>query len=262
MQALFSLRPSILVAAALSCVAVFCAAGAVEADVLITEIMYDPPEDKDCEYVEIHNSGAALVDLSGWRFTEGIQFTFPPGTQVPGGGHLVACRSTARFLRAYPSVDPSILVGDYDGSLANEGERVTLESPDGQLREEVLYGSGDPWDFLAHGFGSSLERSCLLGDPNLASTWRASPVPAEIGAPGGSPGGPGVESCAPLPSKPNVRVSEVMYHPVLEESIEDDHEFVEIFNAGAEPVPLEGWRLVGGIRYTFPAGAALDAGQY
>ena len=54
-----------------------------------------------------------------------------------------------------------------------------------------------------------------------------------------------------------VVLSEVMYHPVLEDDHTDRHEFVELFNRGESPVDLSGWTLGGDIRFTFPAGASI-----
>jgi CotH kinase protein/Lamin Tail Domain len=55
-----------------------------------------------------------------------------------------------------------------------------------------------------------------------------------------------------------VRISEIMYHPVLElES--DEHEFIELENPGDAPADLSGHQLAGGIRFIFPAGAAIPA---
>jgi len=57
-------------------------------------------------------------------------------------------------------------------------------------------------------------------------------------------------------------ISEIMYHPVAENAAVDNHEFVEIHNAGAAAVALAGWKLAGDIAFTFPAGAAIKAGEY
>ena len=40
------------------------------------------------------------------------------------------------------------------------------------------------------------------------------------------------------------------------------HEFVEIQNAGATTADLSGWKLAGGIAYTFPAGTPIAAGGF
>ena len=49
-------------------------------DVLVSEIFFDPISDDDRdEWLELHNPGAAAVDVGGWRFTDGIDFTVPAG---------------------------------------------------------------------------------------------------------------------------------------------------------------------------------------
>jgi hypothetical protein len=54
-----------------------------------------------------------------------------------------------------------------------------------------------------------------------------------------------------------VVISEIMYHPVLEEAAVDNHEFIELGNRTDRPIDLAGYRIAGGVRYTFPAGASL-----
>lgn len=74
------------------------------------------------------------------------------------------------------------------------------------------------------------------------------------------PPGDGPDAGAPDPGA--LFLSEIMYHPVLEDAFEDWHEFVEIHNPQARDVPLEGWALGGDIDYAFPAGSAVPAGGY
>lgn len=64
------------------------------------------------------------------------------------------------------------------------------------------------------------------------------------------------------PSPGALLLSEVMYHPVLEDAFEDWHEFVEIHNPQARDMPLEGWTLAGDIDYEFPAGSKVPARGY
>ncbi len=64
------------------------------------------------------------------------------------------------------------------------------------------------------------------------------------------------------PSPGALLLSEVMYHPVLEDAFEDWHEFVEIYNPQARDMPLEGWTLAGDIDYEFPAGSKVPARGY
>jgi hypothetical protein len=62
--------------------------------------------------------------------------------------------------------------------------------------------------------------------------------------------------------KPAVVISELMYHPVDEPGPAEVHEFVEVHNAGSQAVDLGGWKLSGGIRFTFAPGTSLGAGRF
>src|SRR6476620_11114577 len=59
-------------------------------DIVINEIMYHPPEDKESlQYIELFNRGQATVDLSNWSFAKGITYSFPANTKLEPGGFLV-----------------------------------------------------------------------------------------------------------------------------------------------------------------------------
>lgn len=80
-------------------------------------------------------------------------------------------------------------------------------------------------------------------------------------------------AAAPLSSLAQVKISELMYHPV-EKAVfltngapvldlsDDVHEFIELHNPGATTVALSNWRLSGGLSYEFPAGTTISAGGY
>src|SRR3989344_5659553 len=48
----------------------FLVMSAASADVVVSEIMYDPTQgsDTDLEWIEIHNNGSTAVDVSSWTF--------------------------------------------------------------------------------------------------------------------------------------------------------------------------------------------------
>src|SRR5262245_44900571 len=61
-----------------------------------------------------------------------------------------------------------------------------------------------------------------------------------------------------------IAISEIMYHPVLENAADDNHEFVEIFNPTESSLGLGGWKLHIGKadRFVFPAEARIEPRQY
>jgi hypothetical protein len=247
-------------ALALACALLPPPADGLHAAVIISELMYNAPLGRDYEYVEVHNTDGAAVDIGGWSFT-GITYAFPAGTLIGGGAYIAVCASKDTFRAAYPAVPEALLFGDFAGTLDNGGEEVQLLDASSAVVQDFTYDDDAPWEFLADGFGSSLERLCFTLTPNLIENWRASPLPATEAEFGGSPAAANTASLCPpeLPPRPRVLLSEIMYHPVLENDFEDHHEFLEIHNAEAVAVDLSGWS-VAGVRFTFPPGSVLGAG--
>ncbi|OGV42537.1 MAG: hypothetical protein A2X46_04530 [Lentisphaerae bacterium GWF2_57_35] len=148
--------------------------------VVINELMYNPlsGEDDD-EYVELHNTSGVSVDISRWRFTEGITFDFPNGTTLPAGGYLVVAKNAVRLLSNYPALSCANTLGGFGGGLANGGERIVLAKPDDPLLpeqdfvivDEVTYQDGGRWGAWSDGGGSSLELTDPLSDNRQAANW-------------------------------------------------------------------------------------------
>ena len=56
--------------------------------------MYHPEPDGNAEYIELYNitgSDVNLYDEEGipWKFTDGVDFTFPAGITIPAYGYLL-----------------------------------------------------------------------------------------------------------------------------------------------------------------------------
>jgi hypothetical protein len=66
------------------------------------------------------------------------------------------------------------------------------------------------------------------------------------------------------PPAPAIAISEVMYHPVLDDSDDEPHEFIELHNPATTARDLAGFRLLFGDQevFRFPAGASISAGGY
>jgi regulation of enolase protein 1 (concanavalin A-like superfamily) len=159
-------------------------------DVVINEVMYHPiSENSDDEFVELFNAGTNAVDLSGWRFTDGINFTFPSNTLIAAGGYLVVSKNRTNLLARYLNLtlNPALVVGDYAGTLANDGERLALARPELAINadnpmkattnviyvvvDEVEYRDGGRWGHWSDGGGSSLELIDPRSDNRLAPNW-------------------------------------------------------------------------------------------
>jgi hypothetical protein len=67
---------------------------------------------------------------------------------------------------------------------------------------------------------------------------------------------------APGPARLPVVISELMYHPVLENDDVENHEFIELHNRSTSAVSLAGWTLSGEVSFQFPAGASIGPHAY
>ncbi len=160
--------------------------GFAEGRVAISEILYNAPNDLDTvEFVEIHNYGDGPVDLSGWKFSQGVAYRFPPETEVAPGAFVVICADAAALGEHFPNVEP---LGEYDGTLANGGELLELADAEGNVVDRVEYNDRAPWPTIADGYGASLERIVFAADGNEPSAWGPSPAPGRERRPSGSPG--------------------------------------------------------------------------
>lgn len=143
--------------------------------VVINELMFHPPTEDDAdEWIEIYNRGAVTRDLSGWSFSDGIEFVFPNGTQIPAGGFLVIAKDRVKTLTNHPNLNGSLVLGDYSGSLSDGGERVALSKiEDGILvvEDELTYRDADRWHRFADGRGATLERRDPAAHSYDASNW-------------------------------------------------------------------------------------------
>jgi hypothetical protein len=137
--------------------------------IVINEIMFDPPSDqRSGEFIELYNHGPGMVDLSGWRFDDGVSFTFPPQTKIASGEYLVVAANASWMSSIYGGIE---VVGDWVGQLSNGGELIRLVDELGNLVDEVDYKHGGAWPELADGDGSSMELRHPAMDNRVSSAW-------------------------------------------------------------------------------------------
>ena len=119
--------------------------------VVFNEIMYHPDHEPEAsgEWIELHNQMAVDVDLSDWKLRGGVDFDFPAGTVVPGGGYLLVAADPDAVANA---------LGPWSGRLDNNGESIRLISNGGRLMNEVEFNDRDPWPAAADGSGASLAK--------------------------------------------------------------------------------------------------------
>lgn len=157
--------------------------GFVAYDLVITEIMYNPPESgtDSLEFIELYNNGTDVINLDGFTFVDGVEFTFPNINISPDEYVLVGINSDAMFnsfgVTAYQWTD---------GALSNGGEKIQLNDGGGNIVDSLTYSDYLPWDTLCDGYGPSLTLCNPNTDNSQAENWTHSVNLAAINASGDS----------------------------------------------------------------------------
>ena len=241
----------------------------------ITEMNYNPSDpsasenlagftnNDDFEFIELTNTGPFYLDLTGARFTDGIDFDFTAAgitSMGPGEYVVLACNPSA-FAERYGSV-PN-LIGPYSGRLNNGGEDLRLLDSVGGVIHEFTYGDSGTagWPDRADGNGATLQIIDMGGDYNDPANWRSS---SEYF------GSPGSEGSARLAG---VVVNEVLTHtpdsPLPPGEGQGEGllvDAIELYNPTGSPVVLDGWWLSDSagdlLKFQIPVGTTIPAYGY
>lgn len=168
-------------------VAGWCLAACAHAEVVISEIMYNPDgNDVAREWVELFNLGASPVDLSGWRIedTQDGQVSEPISGQVLGPGEaLVVTGDTALFDAQWNTSSNVARVGvagfpTFANSPSTVNETVALRDHLGVLVDQINYDDEWPWPRDSpDGASISLLPQFLSAAANdVGSAWKTSMV--------------------------------------------------------------------------------------
>src|SRR6266850_3323030 len=123
------------------CLLAFTTVTRAASPVLINEIFYHPASTNVLEeWVELYNPAVTNVNLSGWKFSKGLQFTFPTNTTINAGGWLVIAADTNMFNVHNPGV--TNLLAASAGPLS--GHTLTLDdNAAARVNSVTYYGQGD-----------------------------------------------------------------------------------------------------------------------
>ena len=173
-------------AAGIESTALFNDVGKIQnGDIIFNEIMFDPSPVQglpDCEYLEVLNRSSNVLTLSSWSLADAKDTLVLSDLILEPWDMAILCKRKDSSLF---SSSVKIACTDHFISLSNEGEALTLFSPDDRIIDLVNYSPEWIDDAVKREGGWSLE----LIDPNYrcqdASNWSVSSVPA-----GGSPGLP------------------------------------------------------------------------
>ncbi|MBI4585485.1 MAG: lamin tail domain-containing protein, partial [Planctomycetes bacterium] len=215
------------------------------ARILVVEIQYHPagsrPEQESLEFVELYNDEPLPFDLSGYRLTDGLEYSFPAGTVVQGESVVVAARNPDALAAAHGVERP---FGPYAGSLDNGGDAVALIDAGGSTVCRVRYDDRGRWPAAADGAGPSLVLKDPLLPPGEGESWGWSPKR------GGTPGEVSFDTVAP----------EVLLNEIYRDG--QGSGWIELFNPSLQTAAdLSGYQLAGdpdfARRFVLPVGSVI-----
>ena len=222
--------------------------------VVINEVMFAHPSGDAFDYVELYNpSPTEAIDLSGWRL-DGAALTIPPGTVILPQDYALFVDDDVTFRGAYGG--GKFIGGQYNGSLDDLGEALTLRDSTGRVVESVRFEPSAPWPTAASGTGRSLELIDSTQANNRVSNWGVS------SGVGGTPGAAN-DSVGATAALPPVWINEVLPDNGTINSDEQSEfdPWIELYNASSSAVDIGGLVLadnltgVGG--WSIPGGTEL-----
>ncbi|MEM6343569.1 MAG: lamin tail domain-containing protein [Bacteroidota bacterium] len=157
--------------------------------IVINEINYFSPLTADAgDWLELHNTSAASVDVSNWIVQDqSNDFQIPLNTHIPAGGFLVLVSDPAAFSTEHPGLS---FVGPLGFKLNNGGEQIQLLTAEYCMVDSIVYDELNPWPEAAFGQGPSLMLIDPLLNNELGTNWLAN-------TPKGTPGQVNSFLCGP-----------------------------------------------------------------
>jgi hypothetical protein len=147
--------------------------------VIVNELMYNPVNGQDLEFIELYNPSNEALDISGWKLSGGITMTLPGGSVIPANGYALVVKNDTAFRSYYGA--GKLILGEYNGDLSDEGEIITLKNND-VTKISFAYSSQSPWPSTPNGQGPSLSLS--KSDANVSRAYCWAPSAENDGTPG------------------------------------------------------------------------------
>ena len=146
-----------------------CALVSAQGQIVITEIMYNPPESgtDSLEFIEVLNTSNNTVDMTGWTLEFGNFITVLPSLTLNAGKYQVF------------SVNPQAMQNNFGvasiawtpGGLSNNGTSIRIKNAAAVMIDSVMFDDIAPWPSAADGTGPSLVLCDPTADNNVPENW-------------------------------------------------------------------------------------------
>ena len=230
------------------------------------------------EWMELYNSGAADIDLTGWTLSDGGDINIMLSGKIAPGAFWLLERTDDK------TVSDAAADQLYTGGLSNSGEQLTLRDATGAVVDTANAGGG-AWPAGSAATHATMERkSGLVSDSVL--NWLANATTARNGRDGagsainGSPRRANSAGLPPLPTATNTATAEPTASPVptarpattgvvlinevawMGTLASGSDEWIELFNPGPAPIDLNGWTLTSSLKLNIALRGMIAPGAY
>ncbi|HRI59316.1 MAG TPA: lamin tail domain-containing protein [Saprospiraceae bacterium] len=148
------------------------------AQIVITEIMYNPPESgiDSLEFIEVLNHSNAAVNMTDWKLEFGTFSFVVPALNLGAGQYQIFSVNAAAIQNNFnkPSIQWT------DGALSNNGTSVRIKNAAGALIDSLTYDDATPWPTEPDGNGASLVLCDPDSDNTLPASWKAAITPTGV----------------------------------------------------------------------------------
>ena len=197
--------------------------------VVFNEIMYHPvsiSNEPTLEWIEFHNQMAVDIDVSDWSLAGGVDYTFPVGSVIPGGGYALIADAPSDF---ESRTGVTNVYGPFSGRLSNSGENLKLRDNSNRIMDELSYKDSGIWPVASDGSGASLSKNSPDSASAPAENWSSS---SQVG---GTPGEENTDTISSLPAG-------ILFNEIMPATSETNF-WLEIKNTGSGGVQLSGYRI-------------------
>lgn len=155
-------------------IALICSANSLfsqtnNSNLIISEILYNPPGTDSIEFIEFYNPLNNNISLNGYSLSGPFKYNFPDVVVEPNGYFVIAKDSV--IMRKHLN---TISYDWGSGSLANTTKTITVKDSNGDIVDEVTYYNTEPWPVIKSSGGPSIELNRLDSDNNDGSNWKLS----------------------------------------------------------------------------------------
>jgi len=142
-----------------------------ESDIIITEILYNPPGNDTIEFIEIYNAGSAAYNLNGYKLSGPFNYTFGQVDIQPNTYYVIA-NDSARMRRVF-----GLITGHWgtSNSLANADRMIKIVDAGQNLVDSLHYYNVAPWPAIGtNAGGHSIELNNTFSDNSDGARWKLS----------------------------------------------------------------------------------------